>query len=550
MAKLIYPAKRILIVDDQRPFLILLRGIINTLGAQSVVTVQNGESALSACRKEKFDIIIADLHLGAGRKNGYQLLEELRVRKMIRPECLFMMVSADSERPIVLGSLEQQPDDYLIKPFSQAQLHTRLTKAYTKKMTFAGIHQYIYNNQLDEAVAACRRLIASGTKYRQSCSQLLAEIYWRKQEYQQAEHLLTPLLKHRALPWLMLAMARTRYYLGEYQSAISLANDLVKNRKLEIAGHDLIAQAYLKLYRPDEAKVAINKALELSPLSIERQYQACEIGRISNDYQLVKNASKAIWEQSKKSVHRDIAHLCTYIRSILDAAEHADDKKLRNKLQQEAMLVLHRSRNDELLSRIQESFDYQAFEEIVTARVNFIDGKLLEAKRSLAHSQQRLQDDHPNYPFALAPDSIKVMFDLGEFEEAIALTQKLEESGKQLDANTRYLLEQGNDDAKQRQLEYIKYNQQGIDYYSQGKHQDAYKAFQLAQDSAPMNTGVALNLLQCILKILGNMDKVDFELTKQCRHLHRLVDGMPLPEAHQQKLDSLADELKIYVSKT
>ena len=101
-----YSDKRVLIVDDQRPFLTLLRGVVNNMGAQSVVAVQNADSALAACKKEKFDFIICDLHLGSGKKNGYQFLEEARQKNLVKPETVFAVVSADSERPVVFGLSE------------------------------------------------------------------------------------------------------------------------------------------------------------------------------------------------------------------------------------------------------------------------------------------------------------------------------------------------------------------------------------------------------------------------------------------------------------
>lgn len=547
MATITYSDKRVLIVDDQRPFLILLRGLLNNLGAQSVVTTQNGEAAIASCRKEKFDIIIADLHLGPDKKNGFQLLEEIRVRKLVKAETVFIIVSADSERPYVLGSIEKQPDDYLIKPFSQAQLHSRINKAHAKKIALKPIYQKILQDDYHGAIEVCRDLISAGNKYRQSCSYLLTDLFWKTQQYDIANQMLEPMLQHRPLPWVMLAMAKTLYLTGQYNQAISLANDVLRTRKLAIEGHDIIAQSYLKLEEPEAAKEAILRALQLSPLSINRQFTASEIARMSKDFELAKSCAQAIWEQSKKSVHRDVSHLCSYIRSILDAAEHAEDTSDKNKYQQEAMFALYRNRNDEILSRIDEPFDYEVFEEIVTARMHVIDGKLVEAKREIAGSQQKLREQFDDYPLSLAPDSIKVFYDLGEFEEAAELAQKLDSSDKKLDLNTLHVVNASKDTSDDRKKRYSQHNKKGIECYSQGKYQAAYEEFFKAQEVVPMNTGVALNMLQCLLKILDKMDKPDFPMVASCRKNYRLVDGIPLPDEHQQKFDSLKDDLKKYL---
>lgn len=547
MAQINYNDKRVLIIDDQRPFLVMLRGILNNLGATSVVITQNADAALAACRKEKFDIIIADLHLGSGRKNGFQLLEELRVRKLLKPETLYMMVSADSERPVVLGSIEKQADDYLVKPFSLAQLNHRINKAYAKKMALKPIYHKIMQEDLNSAIQACQLLIQSGSRYRQFCSVIMIELLWRTEQFDQVINVLSPLIKQKRLPWTVVAMAKTKMYLNQFKQAMTLADEILSNRKvIAVEAHDVMAQCYLKTEQLQEACDEIKKALDLSPYSLERQYLGCEIARANGDYEFAKNCCHAILEQTKKSVYRNISHLCTYIRSILDAAEHAEEKNDRNRFQQEAMLALQRGKNDELLSRVSQAFDYSAFENIVVARMNIIEGKMLEAKNSLSHSQNQLAK-HEEYPIALAPDSIRVMYDLGEFEDANLLVKKIERHEASLDANTRYLLDSCRDNSEENRLLYNKYNRDGIGYYKEGKYEAAYKEFGLAQKLAPMNTGVSLNLLQCLLKLLEKMAVPDYQLVKECKQVYRQVDSLHLPEAHEIKLDALRDDLKKYV---
>ena len=86
--------KQVLIVEDQRPFLLLLKGLMHSMGASDVVTKSSAEQAVSLCKKHKFDIVICDLHLGAENKNGYELIEELRTRRLIGPTSVFILISA------------------------------------------------------------------------------------------------------------------------------------------------------------------------------------------------------------------------------------------------------------------------------------------------------------------------------------------------------------------------------------------------------------------------------------------------------------------------
>ena len=139
-----YADKRVLIIEDQRPFLLVLRGLLHSMGATEVVTKSSAEQALSLCRKRKFDIIISDLHLGSDKKNGFEFIEELRSQKLAKPSAIVMLISADSTRPFVLGSIDRGPDDYLIKPFSQNQLKTRLERAWKKRQALLPVYHALH----------------------------------------------------------------------------------------------------------------------------------------------------------------------------------------------------------------------------------------------------------------------------------------------------------------------------------------------------------------------------------------------------------------------
>lgn len=542
-----YSDKRVLIVDDQRPFLTLLRGVVNNMGAQSVVAVQNADSALAACKKEKFDFIICDLHLGAGKKNGYQFLEEARQKNLVKPETVFAVVSADSDRPVVFSSVEHQPDDYLIKPFSQAQLNLRLSKAYHKRVVLRSVYEAMQKNNTPDAIAACRKLIMSGTRYAKTCCRLLAELYWKAGEYSQAKHMLTPLLAQKPQPWVSIALAKTDMYLTNYDAAIALAHDVSLRNPMLFEAQDILAQCYLLQHDYASALVAIERAIEIAPYSVERQLAACKIARQNQHYEMVKLRSLDVWELSKKSIHRDISHLCTYFRSILDAAEHCDDKHLRSRYQHEMMTAIARYRHDDALARIEEDFDYSIYENILTARINYLDGRLLEAKRTLSECQQQIAVRFEKYPSAFAPDSIKVMLDLGEYDDAERLSKTLAKSGKQLDEGTLYALKSSVEQSAQRRRNYLNFNKQGVEHYNCGRYQEAHNAFTQAQKVAPVNTGVALNILQCNLKLIAQMKKPETRAINALKQMYRHLKNMVMLESHQQKFESLKSDLGKYV---
>jgi DNA-binding response OmpR family regulator len=85
--------------------------------------------------KIRYDVVLCDYNLGDG-KNGQQVLEEARVRNLVLPSSVWLMVSAEKSVESVMGAAEHQPDAYLIKPITEGVLLTRLNRVWHRKQVF------------------------------------------------------------------------------------------------------------------------------------------------------------------------------------------------------------------------------------------------------------------------------------------------------------------------------------------------------------------------------------------------------------------------------
>lgn len=542
-----YAKKRFLVVEDQRPFLVMLRGLLNTMGAQSVAVAPTAETAISLSRKEKFDFVVCDIHLGADKKNGFELIEELRLRKLVKPTTVVLIISADSARHLVIGSIEKEPDDYLVKPFSQIQLKTRLNRAYHRRTELADVYKAIANDDIETAIDACLELLKGSLNYRQTCLKLLAELYLRNKDYAAAKSLAERVNNQRPVKWAQKTLAQSHLGLKQPDKAISVAESLLKANRFNVDAYDILASAHTAKQKYDSALKDIQQAVSIAPLSLQRQFHAASIARNVGDFEFAKDSCHAIWQMSKRSVHRDVVHLSNYIRSILDVAEHADDKQTRNRFQQEALITLQRNRNDEVFTRGGENIDFSLYEAIVHSRINALDGKTIEAKKLLEEAQVGIEAKYDEYPLKLAPDSFKVMEEIGDFEDAERLAKLLASRADELDSNVRYLIESENKQNAERHQAYKAYNKDGIEAYRDGKYETAMQSFTAAKTMAPVNIGVALNLLQSIVKLLDMQRKPEPKLVIELRQVYKLVNSLPLRDNHQQKLDDLQEELTPYL---
>jgi len=526
----------------------LLRGLVTSLGATRVTTELSAESALKVCKVVKFDIIICDLHLGNNRKNGFEFLEEIRKLHLVRPSTVFIMISGDSTRSMVLGSLEKQPDDYLVKPFSQAQLNSRITKATNRRVTLSALYSQIDHQKYELSIETCKHFLEVEPRYGSHLLQILVQLYWKTSQYDAAEIILGKILSKREVQWALCSLAKTKLLKENFEEAIDIAKRAIDSSINNVEAYDIIADAYLKFDKKPEALKFIQEALSLSPLSINRHFRVCEIARENGDFELAMNSAKSIYELSQRSVHKNVNHMCGYVRSLLDLAEHAEDNNEKSKYMQDSRVALQKARKDDSIRAQPDDFDFDIFEQVIKARMLYIEGKQNEAKHALEESQIEIEKTFTEYPVAMAADSLKMMIDLGDYEEAGKLTDVILANASKVDCAILYLAKNASKKAKTTQTQYTHYNKTGIKYYSAGNYAEAYAQFTLAKTYVPLNIGVSLNLLQSLVKLIQNEKKPEGKHIMEARDLYRFVKEMPLKRIHKTKFESMKGEVENLIS--
>jgi DNA-binding NarL/FixJ family response regulator len=133
---------RYLIIDDFENFRVSMRQILQSFGVDKVETVSNGNAAIQLCTYEHFDVVLCDYNLGAG-KNGQHILEELRHRKLLKRSSLFLMVTAETSKEMVMGAREYQPDAYLAKPVNRAMRENRLGSLIAQRYALLPINKEV-----------------------------------------------------------------------------------------------------------------------------------------------------------------------------------------------------------------------------------------------------------------------------------------------------------------------------------------------------------------------------------------------------------------------
>lgn len=111
--------RTILVVDDEPRIVQIARDYLERAGF-SVISANDGQSALTAARSAKPDLIVLDLKLPG--MDGLDVTRELR--KISSPPIIMLTARADEADKLV--GLELGADDYMTKPFSPKELVARV----------------------------------------------------------------------------------------------------------------------------------------------------------------------------------------------------------------------------------------------------------------------------------------------------------------------------------------------------------------------------------------------------------------------------------------
>lgn len=117
-------AMPILIVDDYKTMLRIIRNLLKQLGFNNVDEASDGAEALNKMRSKNYGIIISDWNMEP--MTGYELLKEVRADDMLK-STPFIMVTAESKTDNVIAAKKAGVNNYIVKPFNAATLKQKLT---------------------------------------------------------------------------------------------------------------------------------------------------------------------------------------------------------------------------------------------------------------------------------------------------------------------------------------------------------------------------------------------------------------------------------------
>ena len=324
--------KRVLLVDRHSHARESLRSLLYaSLRISAIFHAGSSADVLRQVQKEKFDIIIADYQLDDGR-DGQQLLEELRKRRLVPRTTVYIMLTAERNYASVISVAELTPDAYLIKPFNAEMLQDRLVRACYKKSFFKHVLVHLDKGYYTEALSACNALTGKEPGFYFDLLRFKAETLSVLGRHEEAGEIFSHVIKTAKFPWGKMGLASVLREMGKSAEAEAVAISLIKECPEYLAAYDFAATIREELGMLTEAQEVLQKANSLSPKNAERNLVIGNIAVRNNDLDTAERAYAKVLEFRRGSSLRSIDDYTNLSRVFLAKGQIEAARKISQDL--------------------------------------------------------------------------------------------------------------------------------------------------------------------------------------------------------------------------
>jgi len=115
----------ILIVDDYKTMLRIIKNLLGQLGFKNVDEATDGKMALDLMKGKSYGLVISDWNMEP--MTGLDLLKSVRGSNDNHKAVPFIMITAESKTENVVAAKEAGVNNYIVKPFNAETLKQKMS---------------------------------------------------------------------------------------------------------------------------------------------------------------------------------------------------------------------------------------------------------------------------------------------------------------------------------------------------------------------------------------------------------------------------------------
>ena len=487
-----YADKKCLVIDDFPEIRGSLSRTLKTFGAQSIDTAADGEEAIKLCQKKKFDVVLCDYNLGSG-KDGQQILEEVRFLRVLLMTSLFIMITGESSREMVLGALECQPDDYITKPYTQASLKVRLDKAILRHQALLHIKKHISKGDYRHALEECNEMILKGSRYAPDCLKMKGQLHFLLKQLKEAQQVYESILDKKPVTWAKLGMSKTLIAMDKLDSAQDMLESIIEEDDRYIEAHDMLSDVHEKKNNMHEAQKSTEYATQISPKSVLRHRKLAQLAERNNDDETTLKSYQQSIKWGFNSCHESEQDYFNFARKVSEVTQGDASTNAKTMVKQ-ANSFLDRARK-----RYSNKPDIATQAQMVETQLLVAQGNEAKAKES-AQKAAEMYRDLAAPPLETSLEYARTLHALDEEKEARELLTQLaarHSNNSEIMQIIDGITGEPITDAGKKVA--AKLTKDGIGSYEDKDFESAINVFKEALNTYPKHIGLNLNLMQAII---------------------------------------------------
>jgi two-component system chemotaxis response regulator CheY len=118
---------KILIVDDYKTMLRIIRNVLRQIGLLNVDEANDGAEAFAMLKQGDYGLVISDWNMQP--ITGLDLLQQVRADDKLS-RLPFIMVTAESKIENIVAAKQAGVSNYVVKPFSAETLRTKIDSVF------------------------------------------------------------------------------------------------------------------------------------------------------------------------------------------------------------------------------------------------------------------------------------------------------------------------------------------------------------------------------------------------------------------------------------
>ncbi len=519
MAQIDFSTRTYLVIDDDVTMRALIRGLLRSLGATHLDQARDGNEAIAHLEKQRYDVVLCDYNLGSG-KDGQQILEEARHRALIGIEAIFIMVTAENTREMVMGAVEYTPDTYLSKPVTLDLLKTRLARLLERKSGLAGVDRALRSGNHGAAIVELNQLLAAQPRHRTDLLRLKADVCLAAHRHDEAMAIYDEVLADLAPSWAHLGKGKILFRKKQYGPARELFTRLLEQDRHCILAYDWLAKTQVAAQAFDAAEQTLKQAVALSPRNLDRQQRLGELALKSGDGQVAEAAFTRAVALARHSV---LNHPSLY-------AGLAKSKSVNGKVN-EALKVL-----GDIRKSCRDHREAALYESIALAMVQQDRGDTSGAAAALQTAVQLIVELGAELSPRLSLEMINTCLRLGETQKAsVFLQQAIANNHDDHEflaevvhvCHETGLAQEADSAIRQIQQDIVRTNNAGVLLIKQGDFEAAVQRLDAAAEEMPANKTINLNAAKAWIIKMENLGPSDEGVQMVRRYVARVQKAAP-----------------------